>query len=381
MRIVKLLRSLLRTAAALFWWLNALMIFRPRVPFSEAAHYLGLETPTLAVITIIVALSVASAYGVRNYALDVLYIAGFPFVLAWKVAVGLFWLMRWGHRTISLAIPTPDTPMKMSDTYPIWRTIAKVEPDKAAETPKEKPKEILNFKQVLIRVGKALPFWRFTLIWGLLIMAASNHKIVVAGLVFLIIGLVRSGLRLGRAASRMKSVNETILGQAGVWISTLVQNAHGQNPGGSLLLLKAILIVVGKTREAYEAMILLGVVIASGLYSWLALAFYFLYLGVAKLTLPSVNWPTLFDSVFFPIMGGNIAQNWGLKVAVVAHWVALAFVGYLIWRFLAGEIRRLQRVARWFEEQVETKLQALAAAPPVVDVQPAPADDPLSSGS
>jgi hypothetical protein len=89
--------------------------------------------------------------------------------------------------------------------------------------------------------------------------------------------------------------------------------------------------------------------------------------GIAKLTLPLARWPSAFDSFFFPIMGGNIAQSWALKLAVVLHFCAITFIGYMIWKFLAGEIRRFQTLAALYVQRVDSELQAVQSRT-VVDV-------------
>jgi hypothetical protein len=143
-------------------------------------------------------------------------------------------------------------------------------------------------------------------------------------------------------------------------------NPSAQNAVHSLLLLKFVVSVIGKTKEAYEVLILIGVIAALTLYSWLSLAFYFIYLGIAKLSLPIEKWPTLFDSVFLPLMGGNIAHTWPLRVAVVAHYIAIAVMSYLVWRFLGAEMRRCQNVLIKLEERVEFELKSLDQAPTVL---------------
>jgi hypothetical protein len=399
-RVLTIVRRLFRLVAAITIWLDVLHVFRPNLPFADAATFLGIDTPALGLMVFIAALSVASAYGFRNYALDAIYIWAFPFVLAWKLAVAVFIFLKWAHRAISLAIPTPDAPLKFSETLPILESISKHQIAKVqvsassaqlegAPAPQQKESAQESSPKRLTEYMSLLPFWRFTLVWGLLIAVSSNSNIIIAGLVFASVGIVRSVARVWRAAFQFKTMNDSVLLKANEWLSTFIQSARplntevkpsAPNPTANLLLLKFVVIVITKTKEAYQVLILIGVIIAVTLYSWLSLAFYFIYLGIAKLSLPKERWPTLFDSVFLPLMGGNIAQTWPLRITVVTHYLAIAFLGYVIWRFLGAEMRRCQRVLSNLEERVESELSSLEQ-PPTIEVISAPQSGTSSASS
>ena len=372
-KLASQLRKTIRLGAAILIWLNALAIFRPSIPLQSyldfTARHVGIEPLSLSVLALITALSIASAYGFKNFALDFLYVWLFPFISVWYSAKALFALFKLLHRGVRVVAPTPDATMNISETIPLFLSIKPIHTDgipAQGTGATSAPGEGGGGK---CSRTKKTRFWilervlgRSTLLWGLLVYVSSSHTLISVGLAGVLFGLIRDNLRLWFGASSIKRINDEIHKNASEWLSRIAEATRRQNQinpasplnrAGSFFLLKGLVNAVAKTREASEVLILITLIAFGLLYVWLSLAFYFLYVGIAKLTMLPSDWPKWSDSLLFPIMGANLARSPILTVFVVCQYFEILALAYVLWTFVGAELRRLRNTVIDYEVLID----------------------------
>jgi hypothetical protein len=381
-KAARLLRRVARFIFASVFWLNALTIFRPGI--GVLALRLNIEPASALIILILVALSFCSLYGLWNFAVDCLYIWTFPFILAWIVGKYIFRFLRFAQRCIHHVLPSPEESMTIRETLPIFRSMAPelkwgrdhknkaevVEALTAAEEPTTLRFSVTLFLKSAYRIASRV-LLRSALLCGLLVFVASEKPLILAGLSLTVLGLINANVIFARRAFRAKKINAEIHANVAAWIKRVAAACRDQyrqnpenikaHPAASLVFYKFVLNLISKTTEASEALVVIGLCTFVFSYLWAATVFYFVYLGIAKLSLPAAQWPHWWESVFFSIFSGNLAKNDLLTIVVIMQAIELWGLVYILWRFMAAEIDTFRKEMLEHEAIVDHEIAIIEA--------------------
>lgn len=371
---------MIRFVAGLLFWLNALGLYHPSFSpaLADIASRIGVEFVSVSIILTLLLLSLLSLYGLKNTLVSAFYIYAFPFILAWKTSKLLFQALRWLHRGVRTALPTPEDPTAFADILPIWRSInpnmaastsgipkTKVESTKSVNASEDSEQKTTTLERILDIFSIVLG--RSTLLCGFLIVVSSVKSVVMFGLIASCFGLIRFNIIFVINTLGIRKIADYVHGNFMRWFDSAEKNAREnlgktpstQNPIGTLLFWKFLLNVITKAREVPEMLTVGILVLFTGSLLWISTVFYFIYLGFAKLTLPRTDWPTWYDSFFFPILGRNIAHTSVLTAIVVLHYFEIVMLLYALWTFITAEIGRLRKGLRTYEAIVDQRITNL----------------------
>jgi hypothetical protein len=365
----------------MFFWLNATGLFRPALSPSVqfVATKLGIEFTSVSIVIAMLAFSLLSLYGLRNAVVSIIYIYTFPFILAWYLSRYFVRFVRWMQRVIRKALPNPNEGVPLSELMPLWRSVVVVKTT-AAQT--QAPASVSSrstgaidvrnrnkvlFERVLRVSGIVLG--RSTLLCGFLMVASSVKPLIIASLIATTLGLIRTNILFLRNALDVKRLTVFINDNLVKWIEAITQTTQAQiksgtnkdNPLGAIRIWKFMLNVIARAHEVPELLAVGGLLVFVVSYSWVASVFYFIYVGVTKLTLPGAEWPNVLNSILFPVMGSNIARTPLLTVFVALQWIELALLAYVLWRFLATEVDRFRKGIVKYEIVIDDRIKLLEA--------------------
>jgi hypothetical protein len=374
---MKQVHRAIRCVAASLFWVNALGVYHPALSpvLQHLAHTTRIEFASVSIIVALLMLSLLSLYGLKNMLLSAVYIYTFPFIVAWKTSKLIFISLRGLHLGVRTALPSPEDATDFADILPIWESIrANTTPpgsDKSnratGPTPTGYSTRIsahnpTKLERMVDLTGIVLG--RSTLLCGFLIVVSSIKFIVVAGLVTTCIGLIRVNIVFLINMLQVREITSYLQDNFMTWVDTAEHTARNnlgkkgttRNPVTALLVWKFTLSVVTKAREFPEMLTVCILLLFLASYAWISSVFYFIYLGVAKLTLSRIDWPHWSDSFLFPILGRNVAHTPLLTGIVVTHWIEMAILMYAFWTFITGEIDRLRKGLRKYEALVDERI-------------------------
>jgi hypothetical protein len=379
---LKQIHSWMRFVAGVFFWLNASGMYRPApTPAIEAlARRLGIEFASVSIILGLLAFSLLSLYGLKNALLSAIYIYTFPFILAWQLSRYIVRLIRWLHKGVRTALPSSADEVPFSELLPLWRT-ATATFQKTVAVTGQPPASGVAASAVVSAGTKdekesVLKMWlrilsivlgRSTLLSGFLIVASSVRALVIVGLVMTSIGLIRVNILFVMNVVDVKRMTTYVHANFVKWIDAATEAAHNQinsgavkeNPTSRLLVWKFMLNIVSKAREVPELLTVGGLFLFAASYVWISSVFYFLYLGIAKLTIGKTDWPQWLDSFLFPVLGRNIAHTPILTSVVVLHWIEMVALVYVLWTYLATEIERFRKGMVKYETIIDKRISLL----------------------
>ncbi|MGH2510736.1 MAG: hypothetical protein ACRDHZ_25495, partial [Ktedonobacteraceae bacterium] len=301
----------IRLAAAALFWLNATGVFRPSLSptIYFVATELGIESASVSIILALLACSLLSLYGVRNAVVSVVYIYTFPFVLTWYVSRHFVRSIRWMQRVVRKAYPSSNEGVPISELMPLWRSVAVVKTKpiqeqaaaSAATTQTKVDEERGREETVLDRVLRVsgVALGRSTLLCGLLMVVSSARWVIIVSLAATTIGLIRTNILFLQNVLGVKQGTVFVKENFIKWIDSATERTQADinngrnkdNPLGGIRVWKFLLNVVAKAREVPELVAVGGLLVFVASYAWIASVFYFIYVGVTKLTAPGANGP------------------------------------------------------------------------------------------
>lgn len=333
--VLRRARSLIRTIAATVLWLNALLLFpvtRPSV--AAIANRLRLDLGETSILIVLACLSLLYSYGWTRFALDLLYIYAFPFVLLFKLArfVSLSLI-----RTTTRDPQTVTTTAKSASVMPEPRLV----------------RRSWNWRMGLKRLAK--PFTSYTLLWCLLIVLASRRALLWLSLFIVIAHLARAvvrGIRLGTMSHGwLRSLEDLLRSHADRLIVAVVaapENAKDKPTEDAIRSLVGLQLGIGllKNRQrTTQIFIGASLLIFIGAYIYVGIIFGFLYYGLARIQSIPYTWAeALVTSLFIPAAFGDLPRNAWIKFFGGVHWLLVVVAG--LSTFVAYMQKRLNSIYR-----------------------------------
>ncbi len=305
-------------------WLHAafLLNVRPEA-ISKSSAWLHLTSVELIFFLLLTLFSFVAGSGFWSGAANVAYIYFFPFVLFFYIIIGLFHVLRrlgfFGERPAHLAAvssPTTSLPTK-------------------AEGPSVRERTN-NTAAVLLR-----PFNRFTVLWCLLLLAATHIAILWAALVIVLIHLLRSAARI----LRLSWISESRFGEIEAKFQQVVdedllpklQAVTRESPADPALKnlwnmfqsYEKIFKFVQDENLVSKWAVLIGSVVFGSTYLYLAFLFSFAYYGAAQVTLaPAASWSEYFvTALFIPFFATDLPRNMFIRLLAGSHCVLVLVLG------------------------------------------------------
>jgi hypothetical protein len=197
-RVAKTVRKLVRFLAGLLFWLNALLLLTvPRPPLHAFGSRIGLNPSETILVMFFAAMAILNCYGFRKFFLDILYVYGFPFVLAYFVIRAAVKLLVRASRMMPHFISPPSGGASWRAALDLLLPNAAAgasavsPPDQAllvatADPVNAPKKKDARHWWTAIAESAKLPFASFTLFWGLAVAIAQNRFLLYIALAVVI---------------------------------------------------------------------------------------------------------------------------------------------------------------------------------------------------
>jgi hypothetical protein len=394
-KVYSFIRKRARFIAGLAFWLNALFILPiPQPALSALGHKLGLDFPEMALGLFLGMMALLNCYGFRNFAVDLLYIYFFPFILGYRLVVLSFKTCRGLARSVSTVIPGARPKITWKDF------LQQLTPDPSVLTPKALvvpppaqpmiaaalPTESRHGALMQLVLKISLPFREFTIAWCLLILLSHKVIFVSCALAVLtghtarfVIELVRT---LTEAKQFLKRAEREVFAYVEDLLNTMMSATEESfkspeivkaNQMLALLRTGAFLLI---NRAEISYMFFLALCFAYFVvYTRLALLFAFVYIGIAKINhIPLGFLESFVNSLAMPFSFTNLPRNWAIQLAELTHTATVLFLGFgALITYFQQKLEAFAGIAEslWSRLDQEAVRQKMASAAKTSAPQPA----------
>jgi len=358
-------RNFVRFLLAAYLWLHSLFLLDfQNVVIQRLATLLKLGSAETVVVVLLILFSVLVGKGFWSSVGNVAYIYFFPFIL--------FFYLGYVFVHCCVAIARFITPTAV---LPKQQTQITVVPETAPETQDQKDK--IDAKAIWAALAR--PFTRFTFLWCLLVVLATNRAVLYIAVIVVAIHLMKSvaqAVVLILTASNLTSkLEDKIRTVADGWVAQLKAVTPDTQPTpelknlwNTLTALQAGLRVLENEELVQRWGMLLCAVFLGVLHVYLAFVFSFIYCGVARLI--HVAWPwgrSIVTSLFIPILIGDLPPYASMKLVGGLHAVLVLSAGastlFKYFKDKMGTVRTFATVVnvRLSDEEIKQKYSILTS--------------------
>jgi len=388
---LNLVRRTIRFALASLVWLHAVcVIHTPSPKISALAARLNLNSSETVVFVLLLAFSLLATYGYGRLALDILYIYGFPFVLAY---IGIKWIVK-GAIAVNRMCEVGSS-IKGETAGNSTETLASV--FAVADDPQEQ-RHPINWK----KIGQALicPLRRFTLLWCFLLLF-TTHKpllqlalsVVIAHIAFFLFTILKISLFsanvLANGGEWIRNTTEELLAKVLPVTPDSEATQDLKNVWSRITGIKTALLILRNKQLVSRWTAILGAIYLGCLDLYLGLLFSFVYFGIAQVQSIGLSWGTaLVTSIFMPFAFSDLPANVWLKLAAGIHCLVIVAVGagtvlnYLTRRAEELEAAAVALIGRFEDQNIRDRIAILDAkfkAPQVLAPKTADGQVPSSN--
>lgn len=382
-------RWVLRLVAALAFWLHALLLLRIDIGNATSfAPYLGLTHLEASIGCFFVAVALLNAYGLHRFALDLLYIYGFPWIALFQIVRGLVrisWRVLKAFRNISQA-SDEDAPWASVLLLLGHQQIPSIEAsskkpgvvtDATSAVPTAESTRDLRQRGRTLWESVKVPFVALTSAWCLLGIFSTKTWILQLSLVIISLHLLRfivqvivAGFFVNRTIGDLeRKIDKLIKGNIAIITGEKnIEDAAEKTRAYSLLIvLRIAAFLVGFRRELIFGVHTFVLAVYLLLYFRIALLFGVLYAIMAKLGgVPFSLVDAMVSAIFMPLTYGDLPRMTPFKVTGGIHAMVVIVLGFgAVSAYVTRRIEGLRKVANqvWLDldrEEIKTKLAELA---------------------
>lgn len=359
-KFLETFRRLIRLATAVAFWSNAFLIARLTTPpFADWAATIHLTLAEAAIISALVILTALRSYGLRKFSVDLAYVYFFPFVLIYYLCRLLVVAGKGVRHTFRRQRPelAPATPPEVVEV----KTTREGPCALGASKPRESGPNWRGFFR-----GASRLFLRFTILWGLLLIFASQEILVEIALVVVLGHLFRMLLKVGRLGWRCFKWLSAAEQNLTIYVEGLFARLASIDLSSELTpdqrQVVSILVAIRTSLKLLPAInrVARWAVTSSlwafgAVYSYLALLFSFAYYGAARVQSIPYTWPqALVTSVFIPALVGHLPRNAFLMLLGAIQWTIFAGLGLgALVTYYNRRLAELQRVTQLVNERLQ----------------------------